>query len=178
MSVSRSFDRILTQHDRIAELLAGDETALLSRQPARSGWSPAEHLEHLVVVDDYLARETLAALEKPPTTSGSPTLAGRAVLLLGWIPRGKGEAPKEVFPTGADLPGIRQQAAEARARIESLRPHLDAIARSPARQAHPSLGTFTLAQWLRFALVHDLHHLKIVRELMRSGRATAGAPRP
>src|SRR6202140_2202936 len=89
--------QILRQLALMAELARGPEAELAARAPAVSGWSVAEQLEHLVLVDRAVLKSVRRILDDPhgrsaqsaqPAPPGINVL-GRVVLGAGFIPRGR-----------------------------------------------------------------------------------------
>jgi Mycothiol maleylpyruvate isomerase N-terminal domain len=103
--------QILRQLALMAELARGPEAELAARAPAVSGWSVAEQLEHLVLVDRAVLKSVRriladshgkAAQAGEPAQPGEPgqpaqpappapgiNLLGRLVLGTGFMPRGR-----------------------------------------------------------------------------------------
>ena len=154
--------RIRGQLERMRTLCGEPDERLFVTKDGVSKWSPAEHVDHLLKV-------TSSVLERIPTGEVLPngiSFLGRVILGLGWIPRGVGKAPARVMAvrtTPAEL-------HETLARVASLVEAVDATAvdgvRSP-NVPHPRFGGLTPAQALRFVSVHNDHHLKIVRDILR-----------
>ena len=128
-----------------------------------SEWCASEHIEHM-------AKVTAAILDRiatgKPMDGSTISWSGRLVLLLGWIPRGKAKAPKEVRP-------VRVSVDEIRTTIDQLQPRLATLDaalfgdRVTPRVRHPYFGALTAVEGLRFIVVHNQHHLKIVRDIVR-----------
>ena len=69
----------------------------------------------------------------------------------------------------ADVPEPEVSAAlvaKAREFAGSLTPVVNEIRTWAGTVPHPILGSFTAAQWLRFARVHNAHHLAIVDDIL------------
>ena len=131
------------------------------RAPDASGWSVHQHVEHVAVSAGYFLT-LLARLSKGEgTADGRPRLIGRIVLRTGIIPRGKGEAPDFVVPTGRR--NVRRKLERARDKFAGL----GTLPRGGHRLPHPFLGALSARQWARFAEVHTRHHLKIIRDILR-----------
>jgi hypothetical protein len=182
--------QILRQLALMAELARGPEAELAARAPAVSGWSVAEQLEHLVLVDRSVLKTVRRILDDPhgqsakAAQSAAPppgiNLLGRVVLGTGFIPRGRartlppfqpGAAPAAASGTG--ILGI----AEIERGMRDLEPRLGELETGGGRSRHPLFGGLGGRQWLRFVAVHHHHHLKIVRDIRRArGLATAGLP--
>lgn len=164
--------RILAQVDELLAVAEDPGGFPDARTPA-SGWTPLLHAEHMAKADAASLHQLESALERSRNGEPGPRgrLVGRAVVALGWVPRGLGKAPVTTTPADSDR---RQVAAELRAvrgRIESLRGRLDEIAAGRGRASHPVFGGLTPAQWLRFLWVHHHHHLKIVRDIRGAWQA-------
>jgi hypothetical protein len=139
---------------------------LSARNERVSGWSVAEHVDHMYKVAMSIVRR-LADASAEPLPRGVNFL-GRLVLLFGWIPRGRGKSPSRLIGTRAD-------GAEIDAALLRLERELDALPPEGLRTSrgkivpHPLFGALTPPQALRFIVVHTRHHLKIIREIQ--GRA-------
>ena len=192
--------QILRQLALMAELARGPEAELAARVPAVSGWSVAEQLEHLVLVDRAVLKSVLRILDDPhgrsaqaaqpeqlaqPAQPAQPgiNLLGRVVLGIGFIPRGRARTLPPFQPgappaaaAGAGVVGI-VGIAEIERGMRQLEPRLGDLEASGSRSRHPLFGGLGGRQWLRFVTVHHHHHLKIVRDIRRArGLATAGLP--
>ena len=81
---------------------------------------------------------------------------------LGFIPRGKGKAPKSVLPSEHISIAILQDECYAvRKSIDELQ-HLDAR----CHFQHPYFGTLNLKQTKKFLAIHTKHHLKIIDDII------------
>lgn len=168
----------LTKHlGRIDRQLAtleslAQDNALCDLRVARiSAWSVGEQIEHLRRSD----RTILSAVNSEPKNEahqGSPNLAGKLVLLLGWIPRGKGRAPSATQPVDFKPEELPSGLEKLRREFAGLAPDIDRLANSPATIKHPALGYFSASQMLKFAAIHHRHHMKIVDQI-RNAAPTA-----
>lgn len=133
-----------------------------------SQWTPSEHVDHSVKVMSSIVGRLL----DPGAERGRPLRAiGRLILLIGWIPRGRGKSPTRLRgarATREELSGALDALASQLARLEAS--HLS-LARGPV-VPHPTFGGLNPPQAVRFAAIHTKHHLKIVADLLRRG------PRP
>jgi DinB superfamily len=168
--------------DRCGEILAWPEERLYAWIETVSAWAPAQHVQHLQRML-ALAYDAIRALDEGSDTriqpSGHPGLAGRAILAIGWIPRGRGEAPERLLPEPRP---VRHELADAHARLreglEGLAPLLPRLPRIHGTLPHPILGPFRAKDWLRFGRVHTEHHLAIIDDLDRGRLVGAPAPVP
>jgi hypothetical protein len=174
----RVYAHVLRQTALMAELARGPQPELAARADAVSGWSVAEQLEHLVLVDRgvlHLVRRILDGPELEP--ADGVNLIGRLVLLSGYIPRGRGRARPAYHPTASPLEAVREGIPEVDQRLQGLAPRLGELERAGGRARHVYFGGLGGRQWLRFTAVHHHHHLKIVRDIRRArGLAAIGLP--
>lgn len=163
MTRQRDVSQIRTQIERMRALVRSPKLA--KRNERVSGWSPAEHLDHMAKVSLWALR-SMAKPAKQPAPKGI-SLAGRLVLFLGWLPRGIGKAP-------AGVTGQPASVAEIEAALTNLESTLDALpldALRASREAvvpHPRFGALTPPQALRLVVVHTNHHLRIIDDILRS----------
>ena len=164
-SLRRSVDRAL---DQLAELtvLASNEAVLGLHAPSVSDWSVGEQVEHLRR-SDLTILEAISSLDVNGPSDGSPDLAGRLVLLLGFIPRGRGRAPGATTPIEVDPQALPRGLESVRTGFAALRADLGRLSRSHATIKHPVLGRFTASQILAFAGIHHHHHQKIIKDIRR-----------
>lgn len=169
---ANTLSRIRSQNERIRALVASGEPRLAAGQPRISAWSVSEHLDHILKVAISIVRR----VNQPDAEEGKSgiNILGRAVLLSGWIPRGRGKSPER-------LVGTRVAATEidaAMARLEQLMDEVVLGTCDASRKRvvpHPIFGGLTPSQALRFTVVHTNHHLKIVEEILEK-RAMSDEP--
>ncbi|NMH86971.1 DinB family protein [Flavivirga algicola] len=88
----------------------------------------------------------------------------RVLLTLCYIPRGRVKAPKIVrSPDMVSIAQLQDQLNEARIQVNSIE-SLD----KNAHFKHFIFGTLPKAKTLRFLEMHTKHHLKIVKDIMKS----------
>ena len=128
-----------------------------------SGWCPSEHLDHIVKVSTSVVNRLLQ-LDAPATPGIS--LLGRVILAIGRIPRGKGKSPERVR-------GTRVSSAELHASLIKLEEKLDLLSgvhlaeKRGAIVPHPRFGGLRPGQALRFTAIHNDHHLRIIRDILK-----------
>ena len=127
-----------------------------------SAWCPSEHLDHIVKVSAAIVNRLLQ-LDAPAAPGIS--LPGRVILAIGRIPRGKGKSPERVR-------GARVSSEELHASVAKLEEKLDLLSdvhladkRGPI-VPHPRFGGLLPGQALRFAAIHNDHHLRIIRDIL------------
>ena len=165
----REYRQIEAFYAQVAELLAWPDERLFERVPAVSGWSIAQHLEHLARANGrtFKGLRLLAERERP-AESGRINLAGVAVLYLRHFPRGRAQSPDFAVPPDAlSRAELERSLARNRQTLAALAPVLSTLAAVDTRMRHPVLGMLTPPQWLRFVNVHAAHHLRIIHDLSR-----------
>jgi hypothetical protein len=174
----RSYARVLRQAALMAELAGGPEAELAARAPAVSGWSVAEQLEHLLLVDRGVLKALGHILDDPrPMPKAGINFEGRLVLLAGFIPRGRAQTPAANRPTAEPEAAVRAGIPEIERGLRALAPRLGELERSGGRARHPRFAGLGGRQWVRFLAVHHHHHLKIVRDIRRArGLGAIGLP--
>jgi len=166
----KSLQEIVASLDDLIDLANRPEE--MSRQSESvSSWSVGKHVEHLALSDELTLVGLSKLLANPASgTPGQPTLVGRLCLWAGFIPRGRGKAPKGVVPQGISSEVLADRLAAVRQGIIGLEASIDSLANSTATQAHPVFGRLDGSQWLRFTVVHHHHHQKIMRDIERAAQ--------
>jgi hypothetical protein len=151
--------------------LAGRPEEMSRRSESVSSWSVGKHVEHLALSDELTLVGLSKLLANPASgTPGQPTLVGRICLWAGFIPRGRGKAPKGVVPQGISSEVLADRLAAVRQAFIGLEASIDSLANSSATQPHPVFGRLDASQWLRFTEIHQQHHQKIMRDIERAAQ--------
>jgi hypothetical protein len=155
---------LVRQLNTIESLLRRGDTFLITRKRSVSRWSVAEQLDHATKV----CRSVLGTLNKgEPLDAAGINFIGRAVLLAGRIPRGKGESPAAVRGEQRPAAEILETLAACR---ELLKRWMDKTDRLPPKARvfkHPYFGALNTSQTVKFLHIHTAHHLKIVEEIVK-----------
>ena len=154
------------------------ETAGLRSEP--EGWSVAEIVEHLLIVENGIGR-LLGKLGKQadalgPETSRTSLLASLDCYGLR-TPERRMRAPGPISPTGtvplADgLGGL----AETRRKLFELLQRVSGHALGELGAPHPLIGRLTFYEWLLFLAQHEERHTIQIRET--AGRLSHHAQSP
>jgi len=149
---------------------AGDPAVSEVTVPAVSKWSVKDHLEHLSIANGGIVSWLYRARDGDPEldTGGGPSLIGRIVLLVGAFPRGRGKAPERTQPEGTSADELVAKSRRIRERVEGLEGSIAQLQASNATRNHFAFGDLNAAQWLRFALIHNHHHQKIIRDVLEA----------
>ena len=163
----KEYRRLQAVHEAARQRLDDPEARLQEARPEVSGWSPAQHLHHMALVNAAAVGQLCRWVHgEVATQEGRPNAAGRLILWRGRLPRGRGRAPEAFHPDAApDGDMLERALTESRSHLEALAPYLDVLRRCPGGVPHPVLGVLTAMQWLRFARIHAEHHLAIVRDI-------------
>ncbi|HXG59541.1 MAG TPA: DinB family protein, partial [Thermoanaerobaculia bacterium] len=127
--------------------------------PEVSGWSIAEHVDHCL----KSSRAILARINDPRPCDGGINFVGRLVLLTGWIPRGRGKSPEKMrggVVTGGE---VAASLRELEAVVAAFTPEAMSC-RAPVVR-HPYFGGLDPRQALRFTIIHNRHHLRIIDDI-------------
>ena len=161
-SAGTSLDRVRRQLQDMRVLADSAETALFAESRC-SAWTPAEHMDHLIKVTASIVNRILQL--DAPRADTSVSALGRIILAVGRIPRGRGKAPER-------LRGARVGATELHAGLTKLEGKLDELTSNHlldtrgAIVPHPRFGGLRPSQAMRFAAVHNDHHLRIIAEIL------------
>lgn len=131
--------------------------------PVVSSWSVGEHIHHcclsMIGISKSLQKST------PPAPSAKPSVQRTAVLVFGFIPRGRAKSPSFVVPKSSVAQSELFSMLDTSAELLGMASSLD----RDRWFTHPFLGTMNRDQALKFVLVHNSHHLKIVNDILKSG---------
>lgn len=121
------------------------------------GW----HVEHCLKV----IYGTLRSLQKSNTEDYKSKFNWKRTLIFstGYIPRGIGKAPKVVNPQAASSP------EELEILINKIKDNLNATQNGHPHSNfnHPIFGLLNKEQSLKFIGIHNKHHLKIIRDILK-----------
>jgi hypothetical protein len=150
---------------------ASDAALCGASAPAVSKWSVKDHLEHLAKANERTVSwvEHVCAGDPGLEHGAGPNLLGRIILFLGVIPRGRGKAPEPTLPEGASAEQLADRLREIRERVGALKHSLAEIQASEATRNHFVFGDLDAGQWLRLSVIHNQHHQKIIRDVLKAG---------
>lgn len=163
------YERLHHFYDVTTALLdRGDE--LFEAVPDVSGWSPAQHLDHVWQANGKsLMAAAYAAEGKKTVDEGSINETGRRLLASEEIPRGQMATPDSVAPPARlDRERLRQTLARSQKAFATVGHAMDLVPGATGRIPHPALGPLTAAEWLRFVRIHSDHHRAIVDDILRA----------
>jgi len=142
-----------------------------SARSAEGGWSVADIIEHLAIVEGgtlkICTKLVAAAKESDKPGDGhvnlSPEFNGKAQAADGV----KVEAPERVRPTGEqDLKQSVETLIQCRAMFDDLREDLGRFDLSDHRFPHPFFGDLTAAEWMIVLGGHEARHTKQIERIL------------
>ncbi|MGE3164392.1 MAG: DinB family protein [Planctomycetota bacterium] len=147
--------------NRLQSLIAHSEALV----PSVSAWSVGQHVHHCLLG----TREIALALAQSQPGAQRPTfsLLRWVVLRMRWIPRGRGQSPDSVLPdphiARETLAHLAVEAAQAVQRARETSPD--------SWWRHFAFGVMNRDAALRFIAIHNDHHGKIARDILRAAKA-------
>jgi uncharacterized damage-inducible protein DinB len=181
-SVAEIYDSIDETRGRLTERLAGLSATQQNFRPSSGGWSIAEIVEHLAIMEERLLGLMTLMVKKAESAAPESTDAARpfnAVSLDQFAERSRQEkfiAPETVQPSGqASIQDSLERMRQSRARLKALQPRLEATDFSTARYPHPAFGPLDLYHWLVLIGVHEERHLRQIEALISSPEYQATA---
>lgn len=167
-------------HEPAADLLllatrCGQSVVWVAREGPRLGrvaakvsaWSPLQQIDHAALTTTAIADlvERILAGDAACLPAGPRDAKLEFILAAGAIPRGRGDAPKELR-AGDDVSAatVVDRLTVAVEKLNALMPRVRDLAAADRRLPHFALGPMTAGEWLRFGVIHFDHHLAIARE--------------
>lgn len=158
-------------HDAVASV----PEELRERKPGASGWSVAEVLEHVSMIETRVAAlltmHVAAAREKGlgPDEDASSVVASYPRPDVVVDRTKKIVAPKAVVPTGSlDAKAAMQALEQSRGAMLTALYKANGVSLAHLTQVHPVLGELNLYHWIVALGLHDDRHAEQIREIGRS----------
>jgi len=151
--------------------LVGGLTAEEASKREPDGWSVAEIVEHLAMVEDGMgricARLIAAGAEKGVSANGEAKISGEFVSQANASRGFKIEAPERVRPSGSRSIAESIEALDAnRARINDLKEQFETIDCSEFKFPHPAFGDLTAHEWLALLGGHEARHMAQIERIL------------
>ncbi len=129
----------------------------LNQKPAEGEWSPMEILEHLNLMETFIAHNISRTLASEHSEKASKKPIQLTVSRLVKV-----DAPRQTAPSGEFIP-----LDDMNSRLEKSRLLLDSIYEETPLEVlenksmkHPIFGKIPLVQWFPFVGLHEKRHLK------------------
>ena len=148
-------------------------------KPAADGWSVAEVLEHLSLVETSIARLIEKRGAEGRASGVGPETETRTVL---WTldsarvldRRERIEAHERVSPRGGlDADAAWAAVLKAQAAMREAVIGVDGLALGEITYPHRTFGPLDLYQWIVFTATHEMRHIMQIREIAASLKAAA-----
>lgn len=125
--------------------------------PSTGGWSPKQILEHLALMETYIASNISRELKSPT----SPKASKKIIVLSGSL-LVKGDLPLQTRPTDMfkTIPEIKEELHNSRIYLLDV---YDGSCKDQLREKsfkHPNLGLIPLEQWFPIVGLYEKCHLK------------------
>ena len=141
------------------ELFIKDQEKL---NPAISAGSAGWHIEHCLLTID-IVMEALR-ISVPAQYQPKFNLWKNIVMISKIIPRGRAKAPRSVRPTRShSTESLLQHVVNCRKQLNVF----ETLNRNH-HFPHPYFGQMNSNQAMKFLRIHTVHHLKIIKEILRA----------
>lgn len=163
--------------ERRKELLAsfaGAHAEKLERHPAPDGWSVAEVIEHLRLVESGVARLVSKRAAQSKAAGAEEEKCSESVMSSfdrhrSALSAGAIEAPATVRPrTDVDMAAALTGLESSRQALREAAASASNVALGEISHPHPILGELDLYQWLIFVGDHEEHHTKQIKRTLQS----------
>jgi len=152
-----SLNKLNSLLDNLEAQVENYQTSNLKISKSNIGW----HIDHSLKV----VNNVISALQEsnPELYKNNFSFLGKVFFTLGFFPRGKAKAPKQVKPPEIILKeDIILQMQLAKTNIKTIT-DLD----KNAFFKHPLFGDVNIKRIPRFLVLHTNHHLKIIEDILK-----------
>jgi len=163
--------------ERLIMTVEGLSEAQRNFRPAEDGWSAADCVEHLAVIEAGALKLVQAAVQTPPQPSQEPDVPGKDRLILETVPSRDVpiKGPAALMPSGRwpEFEELMRQFEAARER--TLR--FAAVTQADLRchfLPHPVLGVLDCYQWLLLIAAHSERHVRQIEAIQNDERFPRG----
>jgi hypothetical protein len=174
-SVAEIFDAIDDTRQRLSQRLAGLTGEQENFRPASGGWSIAEIVEHLAILEGRLLglvnvmvskAEKSGLQRQPEETHFTPVSLDQ---IVARSLKEKYVAPETAQPQGGiNVKDSLERLSQSRSSLRDLRPRIEATNLTSAHYPHPAFGPLDAYQWLVMIGVHEDRHLRQIEALIAS----------
>ena len=172
--LAETMDYVEEKRKELLQSFAGARNSRLSRRTAQDGWSVAEILDHLRMVESGVARlltkrvgqARAAGLgEEKSTASVMPSFDKYSTILEGAVLK----SPEMVRPRAdVDLKEALEGLESSREALRSAVVSANGLAIGEIKHTHAVLGELDLYQWLIFVGQHEGRHKKQIERTLKS----------
>ena len=135
--------------------------------PSTGGWSPKQILEHLALMETYIASKIAEELNNPKSPKSS-----KKIIIFSERLRVKGNLPLQTRPTfkNKTVSEIKEELYNSRNYLLDI---YDGSSKEQLREKsfkHPNLGLIPLDQWFPIVGLYEKCHLKQLRRTINDLR--------
>lgn len=146
---------------KIYQTIDGMTDDEFNRTPSAGGWSPKQILEHLALMETYIASKIAGELKNPE----SPKASKKIIVLSGSL-LVKGNLPTQTQPTDTykTIPEMKEELHNSRIYLLDV---YDGSCKDQLREKsfkHPKLGLMPLEQWFPIVGLYEKCHLKQLKK--------------
>jgi hypothetical protein len=155
--------------ERVASLSPAQKSARLNAE----GWTVAEIIEHLSIVEKQIVRLATLMLTKAEAAGAMASSDGRIgpVSLDGIAERSareKYQAPETSLPVGLAVDDSLDVMRASREALHRLRPRFEVSNLSSVNYPHPVFGPLNLYEWLVLIGLHEDRHMRQIDVVLSS----------
>ena len=162
--ILRRLDRV---HEKLNATIADLEDDLFQKEPAGGGWSIAQIVQHLCLVEERVIKDLEKAINLPANRVGLMRRLIPTSIVASRLVRVK--APKAVNPAAAapEKELVTENFNLARARLKKICADHGQKGLREITFNHPFLGKIDGVATVSFVGYHERRHYKQIREVLR-----------
>jgi hypothetical protein len=176
-----SLDEIFETKARVLEMIDQQTRNLTPSQatlrPLNGGWTVAENVEHLCIVEGQLLPLITALVSKAEGTGSVPSKTPLEIPVESFLERARKEKyvtrPRFAATGRAGLSDSLETLGGLQKQLFDLKPRLKTVDLASVSFPHYIFGPFTLGQWLAFIGHHEERHLEQMKAIMVSEQFTS-----
>jgi hypothetical protein len=172
--LAETMDFVEEKRKELLQSFAGVPSDRLIQHPAGGGWSVAEILEHLGMVESGVARLIAKRAGRAREAGLGEERSTESVLasLDQYGPKLDGmkmQSPETVRPhTNVDLKEAIDGLQTSRESLRAAAQDANGLSLGEIKHTHPLLGELDLYQWLIFLGQHELRHTRQIQRTLNS----------
>ena len=164
--VLKRLDRI---HENVNATIAGLDDDVFQKEPADGGWSVAQIVQHLCLVEERVIKDLEKAINSPAKRVGLVRRLIPTSIVASRVVRVK--APKAVNPAEAPEKAlVVENFNDARSRLKKFCADYGQDRLRQITFNHPFLGKIDGVATVSFVGYHEQRHYKQIREVLRKLR--------
>jgi hypothetical protein len=173
--IQELLDYIELHSRELREAVASVPTHLRETKPGDGGWSVAEVVEHLSIIERRVASLLTKHVAAARASGVGPDTEASSVVATFANPDGvvdrtrKIVAPEPVRPTGAlDTESAQQALDQSRAAIVLALQNANGVSLENLMQSHAVFGPLNMYHWIVAMALHEDRHAAQIREIGKS----------